>query len=48
MAGGDDEEENFTDPIFESELAEFKLRLAQTMEPVPSMAAASSNHQESA
>ena len=31
-----DEEENFTDPIFESELAEFKLRLAQTIEPVTS------------
>ena len=31
-----DEEENFTDPIFESELAEFKLRLAQTIEPVAS------------
>ena len=31
-----DEEENFTDPIFESELAQFKLRLAQTIEPVTS------------
>ena len=31
-----DGEENFTDPIFESELAEFKLRLAQTIEPVAS------------
>ena len=31
-----DEEKNFTDPIFESELAQFKLRLAQTIEPVMS------------
>ena len=28
--------ENFTDPIFETELAQFKLRLAQTIVPVSS------------